>query len=462
MIYECLTGSVPFKRDTEVAVLWAHLQEPPPKISEQQPGLPSALDAVFARAMAKDPDERYASCGDFAHAATVAASVAEPQAAPPTRAAVQTPSGQPTRVAAAPILAVGTATAAPPPPAGANGGAAADAAAAAPAPERAAADTRGQGRRLAAALVTGVVIIAAAAFAGSRLGSSSATGEPKATNVAAGGPLRVSFPSTWGTGAGSAAVPGVTLADPVALAPTGAAGADAAMLAGMLPASVALLPSRLRAQLTTEPSPAQIVKLEKTQAYRYAGLRPSGGRTALTLFIVPTRSGRVAMVCSAPVNAPRSVTTGCGRIVSSATVDGAATDLQPDAAYARALSQLLGRLAATERTQLPRLGAARTSAQQVAPARALAAAASAARLAAGRLKAPLAIAPADAAIASALSARAAAYRSLAAASDRPRQARLPCGVGAGAPGGTPACSDHHRTPGLRIPMTTIARETVQP
>jgi len=416
MTYECLTGSVPFKRDSEVAVLWAHLQEPPPKISEQQPGLPPALDAVFAKAMDKDPDARYESCRDFAQAAAAAATAApHPPAAPPTRAAMQMPPGQPTRAAAAPVLAAGAATAAPPLAAAANGGAGADAGAAAFEPARAVPDTGGQGRRLATALVAGVVLIAAAAFAGSQLGGSGDAGTPKATNVAAGGPLRVSFPSTWGTNAGPDAIPGITLTDQVALAPTGAAGADATMLAGSLPASVSLLPSTLRAGLTAKPPPAQIVKLETIQAYRYAGLRPSGGSTALTLFLVPTKSGRVAMVCSAPVNAPRSVTTGCERIVSSATVDQAATDLQPDAAYAKALSQLLARLGAVERTQLARLGAATTSAQQTAPARALAAAAATARVSAGRLNAPLAIAPADAALASALGDRAAAYRSLAAA-----------------------------------------------
>ena len=64
--YECLTGEVPFERDTEVAVLWAHVQEPPPKASVARPDLPAELDDVIARAMAKKPDDRYPTAGELA------------------------------------------------------------------------------------------------------------------------------------------------------------------------------------------------------------------------------------------------------------------------------------------------------------------------------------------------------------------------------------------------------------
>jgi hypothetical protein len=65
---ELLTGQVPFVRDETMAVLLAHLSEPPPSLAGRRPGLPAAVDQVVARALAKVPDERYGSCGDFAEA----------------------------------------------------------------------------------------------------------------------------------------------------------------------------------------------------------------------------------------------------------------------------------------------------------------------------------------------------------------------------------------------------------
>jgi predicted Ser/Thr protein kinase len=55
VVYECLTGTVPFPRDTEAAVIYAHLSNDPPPVAEVKPDLPPALDAVIRRGMAKDP-----------------------------------------------------------------------------------------------------------------------------------------------------------------------------------------------------------------------------------------------------------------------------------------------------------------------------------------------------------------------------------------------------------------------
>ncbi len=66
--YQLLTGTMPFERDQGMAVLLAHLSEPPPSLSSQRPGLPAAADGVLARGMAKVPEKRYASCRDFADA----------------------------------------------------------------------------------------------------------------------------------------------------------------------------------------------------------------------------------------------------------------------------------------------------------------------------------------------------------------------------------------------------------
>ena len=78
MLYECLTGEVPFERDSELALLWAHVQEPPPKPSEHEPDLRSEIDTVIATAMAKDPDNRYASCSELIEASSNALGVHRP------------------------------------------------------------------------------------------------------------------------------------------------------------------------------------------------------------------------------------------------------------------------------------------------------------------------------------------------------------------------------------------------
>jgi ABC-type oligopeptide transport system substrate-binding subunit len=63
VLYECMAGRPPFRRENEAAVLYAHLMEPPPPITAERPDLPEGIDAVLARAMAKKPEDRYQSAG---------------------------------------------------------------------------------------------------------------------------------------------------------------------------------------------------------------------------------------------------------------------------------------------------------------------------------------------------------------------------------------------------------------
>jgi serine/threonine protein kinase len=64
--YELLTGVPPFVRDQEMAVIYAHLSVPPPPATSRRPDLPLSVNGVLARALAKAPDDRYASCREFA------------------------------------------------------------------------------------------------------------------------------------------------------------------------------------------------------------------------------------------------------------------------------------------------------------------------------------------------------------------------------------------------------------
>ena len=66
--FELLCGQTPFPRDQLAAVIWAHLSEPPPTLTSRRPGLPPAVDGVLAKALAKAPADRYASCRAFAEA----------------------------------------------------------------------------------------------------------------------------------------------------------------------------------------------------------------------------------------------------------------------------------------------------------------------------------------------------------------------------------------------------------
>jgi serine/threonine protein kinase len=66
--FECLTGRVPFERDHEPAVMYAHLREDPPRVTDRRPELPDAIDRVVSTAMAKVSDARFATCGQMVEA----------------------------------------------------------------------------------------------------------------------------------------------------------------------------------------------------------------------------------------------------------------------------------------------------------------------------------------------------------------------------------------------------------
>src|ERR1700691_2733165 len=84
VLYECLTGRVPFDKDMDAAIIWAHVEQSPPRPSLLCPDLPADLDEVFARVMAKQPSDRYPSCREFVDAAR-AALAGSRQADVPTR-----------------------------------------------------------------------------------------------------------------------------------------------------------------------------------------------------------------------------------------------------------------------------------------------------------------------------------------------------------------------------------------
>jgi predicted Ser/Thr protein kinase len=146
VLFEALTGRVPYESTTLTKAMLAHVRDPVPRLSEVAPHLPPLLGEVIERAMAKSPADRFHSAGDLAKAArgalegrpfreagvTVATGDAAPGAtivskdaprtveaptpAPPATVQAATPA-PPATVQAATPTAPATAQAAPPPPA---------------------------------------------------------------------------------------------------------------------------------------------------------------------------------------------------------------------------------------------------------------------------------------------------------------------------------------------------------
>ena len=125
VIYELLTGQVPFMRTTPLAIAHAHVYDPPPPLREKRPDLPPSVETVVLRALAKNPGGRYRDANqlatDFSRATTgqMPAGLAQEMAGPdgpPPDATIQTPAPQRT-----PAPPSGRKTPAPPsagPPAG--------------------------------------------------------------------------------------------------------------------------------------------------------------------------------------------------------------------------------------------------------------------------------------------------------------------------------------------------------
>ena len=95
LLHFMLTGESPYRRDSDEATLYAHLNDPPPDVSQADPTVPPELAAVVSRALSKDPADRFQSAGDLGAAALVAVGAA------PAR-----PERQVARGAAAPAGAV--------------------------------------------------------------------------------------------------------------------------------------------------------------------------------------------------------------------------------------------------------------------------------------------------------------------------------------------------------------------
>ena len=131
-----LAGSRPYPKDSELAIISAHLKDPPPRPTEVRPELPPAIDAVVAKGMAKAPDDRYETCAELSAAAREALEVKGTEPVP-TGAPREGPGLSSSRLAATVVSRAGDSP-------------------------RTVAESRGPRRRRRAPIAAGVVLIAAA------------------------------------------------------------------------------------------------------------------------------------------------------------------------------------------------------------------------------------------------------------------------------------------------------------
>ncbi len=81
VLYECLTGRLPYEKDFGTAIMWAHVEEPPIPATRARPGLPPGIDDVFSKVLAKLPGDRYDNCRAFVNDAGHALGLGEPMSA---------------------------------------------------------------------------------------------------------------------------------------------------------------------------------------------------------------------------------------------------------------------------------------------------------------------------------------------------------------------------------------------
>ncbi len=402
VLCECLTGQPPFVRASEERTLFAHLTDPPPRLSDVRSDLPAAIDEVVARGMAKDPADRPASARELMVEARRALGPL-PAAAPSDDDAGATrlapaPQAGATRIATA--ADVGAALPAPGAAATTPSPAAAAVATAPGAPRTAVpSESRGGGGTW---LLIGALYGIAAAIAGALLGGGSkgATAAPY-TNSASAGVIELSFPAGWQRAA-SSAVPGLSLSDEIVLVPT-APAATTTLLSGTSTADgPTLLPASFVAELSGGAPSATAVRLGGVEALRYSGLTVRGGSEPLVLYAVPTTAGVVTIGCSGPSAAPATVT--CERIAGTLHLVGAtAYPLGASAAYGATLTHALATLSSARSSAQAALAAAKTPGGQASASTKLASAYAAAAQSLSGLRLSPAISGVNAQLSSALS-----------------------------------------------------------
>ena len=224
-----------------------------------------------------------------------------------------------------------------------------------------------------------VALLALLALAGAALastlldGSAEVGAPPPSPRAERGGQIALTVPGQWQRLASAPRVPGLRIADPIAVAPPG--GRGAALVAGRIePSGAVLLPAPLLRRLADPPANDDTVALGELQAYRYAGLAPRGFDGRINVYSVPTTAGIASVACVSPARAEEFLA-ACERVASTLELDrGKPVPLGPDRRYAARLDRAIGKLNRARAADRARLQGARTPAGQARTAGGLAAA----------------------------------------------------------------------------------------
>jgi tRNA A-37 threonylcarbamoyl transferase component Bud32 len=380
VLYQCLTGEVPYPRDTDVGIMHAHLHDPPPAFAVAAPGA-AALNAVIGRGMAKDPRERYRGAGALMRAAAAALSTLSPEgrritptfaAAEPAIDAPLSDVHQAREAAPAPASAPASApkavpTGGPPAPSGGTeivqrservayrppaGATTADRRRAARPIES---TPEARGRSVAPALIA---VAVTAAIVGLLFVVLRSGGPPVARQKTAGaGPLTLTFRSPWratsGQSPASFALRSATTSQRATAIQLG--NGVATLAAGELAQSAAVpggAPPQLVARFG-QPVEAATAAVAGHPGRRYAWKLASGEQ--LVAGIVPTLTGDLALFCTASGVAGEEACSALASHVHAAGVQFVPP--APDAALGAALGASIRSLAAA-RGRLAGLGAA--------------------------------------------------------------------------------------------------------
>ena len=339
VLLEVLTGDVPFPHDTEAAILFAHVNEPPPPASERRPELPTALDDVVARGLAKRPEDRYRSAYELV--ADARRAIAGTANGGGHRRFSETIS-DPSLLRHAPSLHV--------------------------TPER-----KIPWRLLAIGAAVALVIAAL----GFGLGRLSERPESGPTGVVQG-PISVRFDEREWTSAGGPpdSIPGLELEGPVALR---SADEDrpGTIVVGLAPRAqgVGLLPRELASGLRGSVA-VQRVHVGPYAGLMYEALPATNVPSRLDLLLVPTPRGAATVACLTPrVLASGVEPADCESVASTLRLTGLrALPVAPGGAYGDALSSVLARLDGERLALRRQLAGARTRPEQARAAGGLAAA----------------------------------------------------------------------------------------
>lgn len=275
------------------------------------------------------------------------------------------------------------------------------------------ADPKASADRSRQALAVGalVVVVAAAAgfFLGRRDGDARVKAEPEKSQQIRQGPFALRAPAGWRKPSRPAEVPGLVLADPIALAPP-PSGPEGTLIVGVATADDGSL---LPATLLPHPRPSGAARLGNLQSLRYDALRPLGAGGPVELYVGSTTGGALTAVCAG--DDPGFLRSCRAAVATLRLTSGESYPLGPDRALRDTVDRAMRDLNAVRERRVSAMRSARRPAAQASAASAVAVAYTAAARRVGEAGRNPASAEARAWLVFALGQAEAAWRRLAAA-----------------------------------------------